>query len=69
MMNLGENVKIAKIAKVREKISDGVNEYDDLEAAEQEMEKEKANMPVETADDLEEDDEDMIFPKEEEDED
>ena len=66
MMNVEDNVKVAKIAKVREKISDGVNEYDDLEAAEQEMEKEKANMPVEMPDDFDDDDEDMIFPKEEE---
>ena len=46
-----------------------MNEYDDLEAAEQEMEKEKANMPVEMPDDFDDDDDDMIFPKEEEEDD
>ena len=35
VMNLEEGVSIAKIAKVREKISDGTNEYDSVEEADE----------------------------------
>ena len=34
MINLADNVKVAKIAKVREKVSDGTTEYDDDEVEE-----------------------------------
>ena len=33
MIDLDEGVKVAKIAKVREKISDGEQEYDDIDDA------------------------------------
>jgi len=73
MMNLKngdseENFKIAKIAKVREKISDGVNEYDDIESAEEKMEEEKANLPKSSGSENDGDDageENLIYPKEE----
>ena len=71
MMNLDEGVKIARIAKVREKISDGDQEFDDIDSAEQKMEEEKANMPHTAAFDDEDDDEDddkLIMPKEEDEE-
>ena len=73
MMNLDPGVKIAKIAKVREKISDGDQEFDDIDSAEQKMEEEKANMPHPTAsfddiDDEDEDDDKLIMPKEEDEE-
>ena len=41
MMDLEEGVKIAKIAKVREKISNGEQEFDNLEDALEEIEKEE----------------------------
>ena len=69
MMNLDEGVKIARIAKVREKISDGDKEFDDIDSAEQKMEEEKANMPHHTEifeDFDDEDDDKLIMPKEEE---
>ncbi len=70
MMNLDPGVKIARIAKVREKISDGDKEFDDIDSAEQKMEEEKANMPHNTeiydpADDDDDDDDKLIMPKEE----
>ena len=33
MINLDKGVKVAKIAKVREKISDGTTEYQDIDEA------------------------------------
>ena len=33
MINLDDGVTVAKIAKVREKISDGTQEYDDVDEA------------------------------------
>ena len=33
MMNVDKDVKVARIAKVREKVSDGTTEYEDIEAA------------------------------------
>ena len=71
MMNLDEGVKIARIAKVREKISDGDKEFDDIDSAEQKMEEEKANMPHTAAfddEDYDEDDDKLIMPKEEDEE-
>ena len=63
---LDEGVKIARIAKVREKISDGVTEYDNIEQADEKM-KEEAESMIESEMDIFEDDEDkeIIYPKEE----
>ncbi|MCR4584827.1 MAG: DNA gyrase subunit A [Lachnospiraceae bacterium] len=67
MMNIGdENVKVAKIAKVREKLSDGITEYDDVDSAEQHMEEEKAAMPVHEPAEPDDDDDDLIYPAEDE---
>jgi len=55
MINLDEGVTVAKIAKVREKLSDGTQEYDDVDAA--------VKMVEEKNDDDEE--ENLIFPTEE----
>ena len=38
MMNVDKDVKVAKIAKVREKVSDGTTEYEDIDAAVENME-------------------------------
>ena len=55
------------IAKVREKLSDGVTEYDDVDSAEQHMEEEKAAMPVhEPVEPIDDDDDDLIYPTEDE---
>jgi len=48
MINLDENVKVAKIAKVREKVSDGDHEIEnieDVEDPEEIMEEETENFP------------------------
>ena len=37
MMNVEKSVKVAKIAKVREKISDGTTEYEDIDEAVENM--------------------------------
>ena len=42
LMNLDEGVTIAKIAKVREKISDGTNEYDSIEEADESINRAEA---------------------------
>ena len=63
---IDENVKVAKIAKVREKLSDGVTEYDDVDSAEQHMEEEKAAMPVHEPVEDPDDDDDLIYPTEDE---
>lgn len=55
MINIDEGVTVAKIAKVREKVSNGVQEFDNIEEAMEEI--------PET--DLEEEDENLIFPVEE----
>ena len=52
MINLDEKVKVAQIAKVREKISNGEQEFDDIEEAledipEQEIVEEQVTLPVE----------------------
>ncbi len=58
MMNLDEGVKIARIAKVREKISDGNQEFDNVEDAE-------ASLDTEFAESYEEDEEEEVtLPKE-----
>ncbi len=59
MMNLDEGVKIARIAKVREKISDGNQEFDNVEDAE-------ASLDTEFAESYEDDEEEEVtLPKEE----
>ena len=73
MMNLDEGVKIAQIAKVREKISDGNQEFDNIEDAEASVDAEYAESEMNGErpfiDDFEDDPEKEInFPKEEEDE-
>ena len=46
MINLDENVKVAKIAKVREKISDGSKEFENIEDAMEDIpEDERYNIP------------------------
>ena len=60
MINLDENVKVAKIAKVREKISDGNQEFENIEDAMEDIpEDERYNIP--------DDDEEVTLPREEED--
>ena len=59
LINLDEGVTVAQIAKVREKVSDGNQEFDDVdEAAEEieaeeqaEAEEEHVTMPEETEED------------------
>ena len=43
-MNLEDGVTIAKIAKVREKISDGTNEYDSIEEADESISSHRASV-------------------------
>ena len=61
MMNLEEDVKVAKIAKVREKVSDGNQEFENIDDAMEDIPEEEryANIP-------ENDDEEVTLPKEEE---
>ncbi|MDE5596624.1 MAG: DNA gyrase subunit A, partial [Lachnospiraceae bacterium] len=61
MMNLEEDVKVAKIAKVREKVSDGNQEYENIDDAMEDIPEEEryVNIP-------ENDDEEVTLPKEEE---
>ena len=56
MINLDENVKVAKIAKVREKVSDGNTEYDNVEEAMEEIPEDKQTVV--------DDDEEVTLPKE-----
>ena len=60
LINLDEGNKVAQIAKVREKVSDGVNEYEDIDEAMEDI----PEQPV-VIDDFDEDDDKLIFPKEE----
>ena len=55
MINLDEGVTVAKIAKVREKVSDGTQEYENVDEAAQKL-------------DSEAEEENLIFPTEEEEE-
>lgn len=59
LINLDDGVTVAKIAKVREKISDGTQEFDDVDEAAQKI----ASESPESDDDGEE--ENLIFPTEE----
>ena len=54
MINLDEGVTVARIAKVREKISDGMQEYDDVDQAAEKVNEESED----------EDEENIIFPTE-----
>ena len=59
MINLDDNVKVAKIAKVREKISDGNQEFENIEDAMEDIpESERYNIP-------DDDDEEVTLPREE----
>ncbi|MBD5485644.1 MAG: DNA gyrase subunit A [Lachnospiraceae bacterium] len=61
MINLDDNVKVAKIAKVREKLSDGNQEFENIEDAMEDIpENEKYNIP-------EDPDEEVTLPKEDSD--
>ena len=64
LINLERKVKVAKIAKVREKVSDGTNEYSNVEDAMEEI-PEDEKYPNLDFDDAEEN---LIFPTESEDE-
>ena len=61
MMNLEEDVKVAKIAKVREKVSDGNQEFENIDDAMEDIPEEEryVNIP-------ENDDEEVTLPREEE---
>ena len=61
MINLDEGVKVAKIAKVREKVSDGNQEYDNIEDA-------MAEIPEDESMDFSDEDEEVTLPKEEDEE-
>ena len=54
MINLDEGVTVARIAKVREKISDGMQEYDDVDQAAEKVNEESED----------EEEENIIFPTE-----
>ncbi|MCH5263284.1 MAG: DNA gyrase subunit A [Lachnospiraceae bacterium] len=59
MINLDKDVKVAKIAKVREKISDGNQEFDNIDDAMEDIpESERYSIP-------DDDDEEVTLPKEE----
>ena len=61
MINLDDNMKVAKIAKVREKLSDGNQEFENIEDAMENIpENEKYNIP-------EDPDEEVTLPKEDND--
>lgn len=66
VMNLDEGVKIAKIAKVREKLSDGDHEFESIEDAEESV-KDDAEI-MEGTFDPDDEDEEVTLPVEEEDE-
>ena len=59
LINLDEGVKVAQIAKVREKLSNGDHEFDNLEEAMEEVAQESVS------EDEEETEENLIFPTEE----
>ena len=67
VMNLDEGVKIAKIAKVREKLSDGDHEFESIEDAEESV-KDDAEEGMVGDFDLDDEDEEVTLPVEEEEE-
>ena len=64
LINLDKGVKVAKIAKVREKISNGNQEFENIDDAMEDIPEEEKNVVIPE----EKDDEKLIFPKEEEEE-
>ncbi len=62
LINLDKDVKVAQIAKVREKLSNGDKEFDNVEDALEEMPEENTN----SEDFAEDPDKEITFPKEEE---
>ena len=54
LINLDENIKVARIAKVREKVSDGTQEYDELEDAMEDIPEEPIDVEATIVDDTEE---------------
>lgn len=58
LINLDEGVKVAQIAKVREKLSNGDHEFDNLEEAMEEVAQEAVS------EDEDEAEENLIFPTE-----
>ena len=67
MINLSENVKVAKIAKVRDKISNGNEEFDDVDEAENSLPEEQEAVIGENIV-TEEDEEEVTLPTEDEEE-
>lgn len=59
MMNLEEDVKVAKIAKVRERVSDGSQEFENIDDAMEDIPEE------EKYGNISESDEEIILPEEE----
>ena len=62
MINLDEGVKVAKIAKVREKVSDGNQEIENIDDAMEDIPEEERNPVIPEEDD----DDEVTLPKEEE---
>jgi len=54
LINLDDNIKVARIAKVREKVSDGTQEYDEVEDAMEDISEEPIVVEGEIVDDTEE---------------
>ena len=70
MIDLDDGIEVAKIAKVRDKVSDGTNEYANVDEAAENVENvviihDEVDFDI---DDEDEDDEKLIFPREEEEE-
>ena len=69
LINLDEGVKVAQIAKVREKVSDGDHEFENIDDAMEEItEQDTAYQEAVLSDFGEDEDEEVTLPKEEEDE-
>lgn len=68
VMNLDDGVKIAKIAKVREKLSDGDHEFESIEDAEESVKDDAKGGMEETFISDSDEDEEVTLPVEEEDE-
>ena len=62
MINLDEGVKVAQIAKVREKVSNGDQEFENPDDAIEEIPEEEKNLS------FDDEDEEVTLPKEEEEE-
>ncbi|MDO4966833.1 MAG: DNA gyrase subunit A [Lachnospiraceae bacterium] len=68
MIDLADGIEVAKIAKVRDKVSDGTNEYANVDEAAENVENVVIIHDEVDLDIDDEDDEKLIFPKEEEEE-